>query len=416
MKYGLIGEKLSHSFSKEIHEAIADYSYELCELAPAEVARFLKARSFEGINVTIPYKELVIPHLDRISEQARRIGAVNTIKNVNGMLIGDNTDLYGMKELILRAGISLCGAKVLILGSGGTSKTAEAAASELGAREILIVSRRKTEGRITYEEAYGIHGDAEIIINTTPVGMYPELSGKPIELTRFPRLRGVIDAIYNPLRTDLILDADAAGIAATGGLKMLVLQAARACEIFLGRAPDEARVERVLRDLSAAKENIVLIGMPSCGKSTVGAELSAMTGRELIDTDVIITKNTGRAPKDIIANDGEDAFRRLESEAVLEAAKRSGVIIATGGGVVTRERNIRYLRHNGRLFYLNCPVSELVVTSDRPLTASRAALSSMYLVRDPLYRKAADAVIELSHKSPPRETASTLINKFTEII
>lgn len=416
MKYGLIGEKLSHSFSKEIHEALTDYVYEIRELTPDEVAPFLEAREFEGINVTIPYKEKVIPYLDSISDAAKKIGAVNTIKKVDGKLIGDNTDFYGMREMILRAGIEIKGKKVLILGTGGTSKTSRAVASDLGAREIITVSRKSGENTVTYEAAYELHSDAEVIINTTPLGMYPNPQNKPIEIDRFPNLTGVIDAIYNPLRTRLILDAEAEGIPAVGGLMMLILQASRAAEIFIGEAIDEEKVDEVIKKIFESKENIVLVGMPSCGKSTIGALLSEMTGREIVDTDSLIIAMTGRHPSEIIKADGEKRFREIETEAVREASKRSGIIIATGGGVVTQKRNIPLLRRNGRIFYLHCIPSDLAVTPDRPLSASRSVINAMYEVRHPLYTDAADAIIEVSHKESPQTAADELIKTFTEII
>lgn len=416
MKYGLIGEKLSHSFSKEIHEALTDYVYEIRELTPDEVAPFLKAREFEGINVTIPYKEKVMPHLDHISEAALKIGAVNTVKKVDGKLYGDNTDFYGMREMILRSGIVIEGKKVLILGTGGTSKTSRAVAADLGAREIITVSRRSGENTVTYETALGLHRDADIIINTTPLGMYPNTDAVPIEVKAFPNLTGVIDAVYNPLRTRLILDAEAEGIPATGGLMMLILQAARAAEIFLGEEIDEEKVEKVIKKIFESKENIVLVGMPSCGKSTIGKLLSDMTGRELVDTDELIVAMTGRHPSEIIKSDGEKEFRRIETDAVREASKRSGIIIATGGGVVTQKRNIPYLRQNGRIFYLHCLPSDLAVTPDRPLSASRAVINAMYEVRHPLYTEAADAIIEVSHRDPPQTAADELIKTFTELI
>ncbi len=416
MKYGLIGEKLSHSFSKEIHEALADYTYEIRELTPDEVASFLEEREFNGINVTIPYKEKVIPYLDSISEAALKMGAVNTIKNVDGKLIGDNTDFYGMREMILRANIKIEGKKVLILGTGGTSKTSRAVASDLGAREIITVSRQKTAETVTYDDAVSVHKDANIIINTTPLGMYPNPNAVPIDIKKFPNLTGVIDAVYNPLRTRLILDAEEEGIPATGGLMMLILQAARAVGIFLGKALDEEKVEKVIKSIFESKENIVLIGMPGSGKSTIGGAISEITGRTLIDTDKLIEEMTGMHPSEIIREKGEKEFRRIETEAVREASKRSGVIIATGGGVVTRAENIPLLRQNGRILYLDCPPSELPLTPDRPLSASRTVINAMYEVRNPLYTEAADAIIPVSHKNPPQIAADEALKTFTELI
>ena len=416
MKYGLIGEKLSHSFSKEIHEALTDYTYEIRELTPDEVVPFLASREFKGINVTIPYKEKVIPHLDEISDAARLMGAVNTIKRVGGRLIGDNTDFYGMSEMIRRAGISLSGKKVLILGTGGTAKTSRAVAKAMGAREIVTVSRTVSDTTATYDEAVTIHSDTEILINTTPVGMYPNTDAAPIDISCFSNLSGVIDAIYNPLRTRLILDAIKRGIPAVGGLMMLILQAARAAEIFLGKKLDEENVEKVIKNIFESKENIVLIGMPGCGKSTIGAELAALTGREIIDTDALIEKIAGKHPADIIRESGEDAFRDIETQATREVAKRSGIIIATGGGIIKRNENIPLLRQNGRIIYLNCPVDELPVTPDRPLSSSRAAIEKLFLTRNLLYTLAANATVNVSHKNQPQDTAKEILKIFTELI
>ena len=416
MKYGLIGEKLSHSFSKEIHEALADYTYDIRELTPDEVAPFLAAREFEGINVTIPYKEKVIPHLDEISDAAKMIGAVNTVKNVGGRLIGDNTDFYGMREMILRAGIKIKGKKALILGTGGTSKTAKAVLTDLGASEIIVVSRKESDKTVTYETALAHHSDAEIIVNTTPLGMYPNTDDCPIDLYSFPNLTGVIDAIYNPLRTNLILEAQKLGIPAVGGLMMLILQAARASEIFLGRKIDEADVERVVKSIFESKENVVLIGMPGCGKSTIGKIIAEITGRSFIDTDTVIGELTGKHPAEIIRESGEDAFRDIETQAVREISKRSGTVIATGGGIVKRSENIPLLRQNGRIIYLNCPTAELPVTPDRPLSSSRAAIEKLFLTRNLLYTLAADATVNVSHKNAPDVAAAEILTVFSEII
>ena len=416
MKYGLIGEKLSHSFSKEIHEALADYTYEIRELTPDEVAPFLAAREFEGINVTIPYKEKVIPHLDEISDAAKMIGAVNTVKNVGGRLIGDNTDFYGMREMILRAGIEIKSKKALILGTGGTSKTAKAVLTDLGASEIIVVSRKESDKTVTYETALAHHSDAEIIVNTTPLGMYPNTDACPIDLYSFPYLTGVIDAIYNPLRTNLILEAQKLGIPAVGGLMMLILQASRASEIFLGKKIDEKSVEQVVKSIFESKENIVLVGMPGCGKSTIGKIIAEITGRSFIDTDTVIGELTGKHPAEIIRESGEDAFRDIETQAVREISKRSGIVIATGGGIVKRSENIPLLRQNGRIIYLNCPTDELPVTPDRPLSSSRAAIEKLFLTRNLLYTLAADATVNVSHKNAPDIAAAEILTVFSEII
>ena len=416
MKYGLIGEKLSHSFSKEIHESLADYTYEICELPPDEVAPFLEAREFEGINVTIPYKEKVIPHLDSVSDAAKKIGAVNTIKKLDGKLIGDNTDFYGMREMILRAGIEIGGKKALILGTGGTSKTAKAVLSDLGAKELITVSRQASENTVTYETAITLHSDAEIIVNTTPLGMYPKTEGVPIDLNHFPNLSGVIDAIYNPLRTNLILEAEGRGIPAVGGLMMLILQAARASEIFLGKKIGDKEVEAVIKNIFKSKENIVLIGMPGSGKSTLGKLIAEMTDRAFIDTDTVIEEITGKHPAEIIRESGEDAFRDIETQAVREVSKKSGVVIATGGGIVKRGENIPLLRQNGKILYLDCPTDELPVTPDRPLSSSREVIDELHRTRHPLYTAAADAVIAISHNNELKNNANEVLKIFSEMI
>jgi shikimate dehydrogenase len=344
------------------------------------------------------------------------IGAVNTVKNVGGRLIGDNTDFYGMREMILRAGIEIKSKKTLILGTGGTSKTAKAVLTDLGASEIIVVSRKESDKTVTYETAVTHHSDAEIIVNTTPIGMYPNTDACPIDLYSFPNLTGVIDAIYNPLRTNLILEAQKLGISAVGGLMMLILQAARASEIFLGKKIDEKSVEQVVKSIFESKENIVLIGMPGCGKSTIGKIIAEITGRSFIDTDTVIGELTGKHPAEIIRESGEDAFRDIETQAVREISKRSGTVIATGGGIVKRSENIPLLRQNGRIIYLNCPTDELPVTPDRPLSSSRAAIEKLFLTRNLLYTLAADATVNVSHKNAPDIAAAEILTVFSEII
>ena len=395
MEYGCIAERLGHSFSKEIHARLADYSYELRELTPTQVGPFLEARAFKGINVTIPYKQTVIPYLDEISETARAIGAVNTIVNRDGKLYGDNTDFYGMKYLLRRQKINLQDKKVLVLGTGGTSKTAVAVATHLGADSVAVVSRSAREGAITYEDACLYHADAEVIINTTPAGMYPAEDALPydMDLRRFPRLEGLLDAVYHPLRSELVLAARARGINAVGGLTMLVVQAAVAAERFLGAPISPEAVAAVDRDIHMSKENIVLIGMPGCGKSAVGSLLAQKYGRELIDTDALIREMTGSTPAHIIESQGEARFREIEAEAVAKASLYSGVVIATGGGAILREENVRRLRRGGRLIFLDRPLDQLPVTDDRPLSADRERLAARYAERYERYCAAAEARI-----------------------
>ena len=396
LSYGCIGEHLPHSFSKEIHGQIGGYAYELKELTPEELPAFMAARPFRGINVTIPYKQAVIPFLDEIDETARAIGAVNTVVNRNGKLYGFNTDLDGLTRLIRRIGLDLAGKKILIPGTGGTSRTAAFAVEKLGAREIHKISRTGRDGSLTYEEALRDHADAEIILNTTPCGMYPEPDAQPLPLEPFHRLEGVADVIYNPLRTRLVLDARSRSIPAEGGLYMLVAQAVRASEHFLDTAYPDGLTDRIYERILRQKENIVLIGMPGSGKSAVGRILAGKTGRSLADTDQLVTEKAGKPIPDIFRENGEPAFRDLESEIIRELSKQGGQIISTGGGAVLRPENVNALRQNGRLFWLDRDPEALVPTDDRPLADTAEKMKQLYRVREPIYRAAADEIIPVT--------------------
>ncbi len=407
MKYGLIGEKLGHSFSKEIHETIAGYRYEKCEIARDELPAFLEKKDFLGINVTIPYKESVIPFLDDIDEAARQIGAVNTVINRDGRLLGFNTDFFGMRDLITESGADISGKKTVILGTGGTSKTAGAVASSLGAGEILFVSRRPSEKSITYEQLCKYHSDAEVIINTTPVGMYPNAFSSPVDLSCFDRLYAVFDAVYNPLRTPLILAAKRRGIIAEGGLYMLVLQAVRASEIFLDTSCERTEAKRIYEGLLSKKENIVLTGMPASGKTTVGRLLSEKTGMELIDTDELIERKTGIRIPEIFEKYGEAGFRDLESDAVKEASLLTSRIIATGGGAVLRRENIEALKENGRIYFLDRPLGSLIPTDSRPLSSDKEAMAQRYRERYPIYSSTADR--RIISEGTPEDTALAIL-------
>ena len=413
-KYGCIGKKLTHSFSKEIHAQLADYEYELIELAEEEVQAFLENKDFEAINVTIPYKQTVIPFLDSVSEIAKRIGAVNTIVNRNGKLYGYNTDYYGMKALIQKVGLKLQGKKVLILGSGGTSKTARVVATDMGAGEVLTVSRRKTDEYITYEEAVTRHADAEIIINTTPSGMYPDCEAKPIDISFFDRLEGVIDAIYNPLCTNLVLDAVAKGIKGEGGLYMLVMQAVVAVEKFLDTKIEADAAKRVFASILASKENIVLTGMPGSGKSTVG-NLIKIDGFELIDTDAEIEKRCGCTIKELIEAKGEQYFRDLETEVIREVSAKGSRIISTGGGAVLREENVKCLKRNGRIFFINAELSRLRATDSRPFSNTEDKLSNLYNERIDIYKSTADVIVPDMAK-PEAEAEYILTKRMEQIV
>ena len=406
MEYGLIGEKLPHSFSKEIHEKLAGYDYQLKELTPAQLPAFLEKRDFKGINVTIPYKQTVIPYLDELDDKAAAIGAVNTIVNREGKLYGYNTDYDGMVALIRHAGLSLEGKTVLILGTGGTSKTAMAVAKDLGAASVQRVSRTAKEGAISYEEAQRL--PVQILINTTPSGMYPNLDGQPMDLSRFGWLEGVLDAVYNPLRTRLVLQARDNGARAQSGLYMLVAQAAAACELFVGESQPQGALSRVYRTIHGEKQNIVLTGMPGSGKSTVGRILAQEMGREFVDTDTEIIRLAKKPIVDIFAQRGENGFRELEGQVIQQLSQRTGLVIATGGGAILRAENLRRLRQNGRIYFLDRPLEDIQPSDDRPLSRDREALEQRYAERYPRYVAAADTGI------PVRGNADTVAQAIRE--
>ncbi len=395
MEYGLIGEKLGHSFSKDIHGKIGDYDYRLKELAPDALSAFLTEGDFKGINVTIPYKKDVIPYLYAISPEADAIGAVNTVVNREGKLYGYNTDYAGLKRLILRItkGQPLTG-KVLILGTGGTSLTAHAVVKDMGAAPITV-SRSGKNGAITYEEALNDHADAAFLINTTPVGMYPRDDGMAVDPIAFPHLKGVADAVYNPLRTPLVRRAKALGIPAEGGLYMLVAQAVAAYGFFFDTEADETLTDRIYREILNEKENIILIGMPASGKSTVGKALAENLGRPFYDSDEEIVKDTEMPIPDYFAKYDETAFRDLESRVIARLSSGlTGAVIATGGGAVLRGENVDRLKANGRLFWLDRSLEKLIPTSDRPLSSDREALTKRYEERYPVYEASCDVRID----------------------
>lgn len=394
MKYGLIGERLGHSFSKMIHTKLGDYDYELREIPKEGLDGFMRERDFLGINVTIPYKEAVIPYLDHLDDAAREIGAVNTIVNRGGKLFGYNTDFYGMKMLIAHAGIDVNGKKAAILGSGGTSKTARAVLSALGAKEILRVSRSGRDGAITYGELYEKHYDTEIIVNTTPAGMFPNINGSAIDISRFVSLSGVIDAVYNPLRTTLIKSAEEKGISAEGGLFMLVAQAVRASEIFLNKEYPTEVLDEIFKEIRREKESIVLIGMPASGKSTVGSMVAERLERKFVDTDEMITERIKMPIKDFFTLYGEEKFRGIESDVIRELAGENSLVIATGGGAVLREENIFNLKHNGKIYFIDRPLEKLIPTDTRPLASDKASIEARYNERYSIYCKSCDVRID----------------------
>lgn len=409
MKYGCIGEHLGHSFSAEIHHALSEEPYEIREVPREDLDHFLQQRAFLGINVTIPYKEDVIPHLAWMSDQATAIGAVNTIVNRDGRLYGYNTDFFGMQALILRAGIRMEGKRVAVLGTGGTSRTAVAVAKAMGASTVCRVSRTGKDGAVDYENLQTQHWDTQVLINTTPCGMYPKPNCSPVSPDRFSQLEGVVDAIYNPLRSQLVLDAEHLGIRATGGLFMLVAQAVRASELFLDRtyAPDTA--ERIYQKILAQKENIVLIGMPASGKSSVGQALAERMGRPFFDLDTEIEAEAGCTVSELFQRNGEEVFRDLETQVLRERlAQKNGIVLSTGGGTILRDENVLQLRRNGRLYFLDRPLELLLPTADRPLASSAEAIRNRYQERYMRYRNCADVCIDGSGSV---ETVVNLLEK-----
>ncbi|MBO5936313.1 MAG: AAA family ATPase [Clostridia bacterium] len=387
MNYGLIGEKLGHSFSKIIHEKIADYTYELKEISKENLDEFMTERDFNCINVTIPYKEDVMPYLDYVDSAAKAMGAVNTIVNRDGKLYGYNTDFGGMKLMIEKNGFDFCGAKVLILGSGGTAKTAKAVTESLGAREIITVSR---SGEVNYDNVYTLHKDADFIINTTPCGMYPNNGTYAVDPAMFSSLKGIIDAVYNPLKTTLVQKGEKLGVKGVTGLYMLIAQAVLACGIFQDRDFDAAKLsDEVFCEIMKEKQNIVLVGMPGSGKSTIGKALAKKLGRDFIDTDDVITQKHG-VISEIFSQYGESYFRDRESEAVADTAKQSSLVIATGGGAILREENVDMLRQNGVIFFLNRPLEDIIPTDDRPLSSNLKDLKKCFDERYDKYKASAD--------------------------
>ena len=407
-KSGLIGEKLSHSFSPQIHSHLADYSYKLFEMPEEAVGNFLKSADFDAVNVTIPYKKTVMPYLDEISDEARRIGSVNTVTHTkSGGLRGDNTDYFGFSYLIKKSGIPIEGKHVLILGTGGASLTARAVCADMGAQSITLVSR---SGEVNYQNASDRCADTEVIINCTPVGMYPNNLISPIQFEKFPRLCGVADMIYNPAKTRLLLDAERLGIKCINGLSMLVAQAKRASEIFLGTEIDDGEIDRICSLIEKNTGNIVLVGMPGCGKSTIADLISKATGRRLVDTDTLICEREGCPIPEIFASHGEDYFRACESRAAAESGKMSGCVIATGGGIVTREENLDSLRQNGKIFFIRRDIS-LLSRDGRPLSAT-ADLDEMYAKRLPKYLEFADFTVD--NVNTPEDCAGAIISIYTE--
>lgn len=411
MKYGLIGEKLSHSYSADIHPMISGNPYELRDLKEEELADFFKKREFEGINITIPYKEKSISFLDRIDPAAKRIGSVNTVVNEDGFLVGYNTDEDGFIRMMKRYDIRVKGKKVLILGSGGTAKTVKSALVFLGAKEIYTVSRKTKAGCISYAQAEE-RFDIQLIVNTTPCGMFPDIGSKPpLDLKRFPYLETCVDVIYNPLKTQFLSEAKKRGIRAVSGLSMLVEQACSAEERFLGRKFSEGFREGIYRQTLLKKANIVLIGMPMSGKTTVSYHLAKALKAKRADTDEAIEKKTGVKISDLIEKSGIEKFRDLETEEIRNLSEQSGWIISTGGGSLTREENIPLLCRNSVVIFLNRDLALLKRTNSdsRPLLKEEGALEKLYRERFETYRVCAD--IEIPNNGSVMETVNMILER-----
>lgn len=389
LKCGLLGQKLGHSYSPAIHGMLADYDYQLFEREPEQLEDFLKNGPWDGINVTIPYKKAVLPYCAQLSETARRIGSVNTIvRRPDGSLYGDNTDAYGFESLIRKNGIDVRGRKALVLGSGGASVMAVAVLKLLGAESVTVISRGGEDNYDNLER----HAGAQIIANTTPVGMYPNNGQAAVDLTCFPRCEGVLDVVYNPERTALLLQAEKLGIPRAGGLYMLVAQAKRSSELFTGQTIPDSEIDRIEAVLSGQMKNIVLVGMPSSGKSTLAAALGEKLGRSVYEADALIAQEAGMDIPAIFAQYGEEHFRALETEILSRLGKLSGAILSTGGGCVTREENYDLLHQNGSIIWLQRSIDKLDKTG-RPVSLKND-LNELYQKRAPMYRRFADAAVD----------------------
>ena len=407
MRYGLLGERLGHSFSPQIHHELWGADYGLFPMGRLEAQAFLDARDFDGLNVTIPYKTLALECCDEVEPLARRIGSVNTVVNREGKLFGYNTDYHGLRGCMQRGGLSLAGKKVLIFGGGGTSKTARVVAEDCGAREIVVISRRGEDNYTNLSR----HDDGEILINTTPVGLFPDTDAKIVDPALFPRCSGVADVVYNPLNTRFLCRARELGLPAVGGLSMLVIQAQVAAKHFVGIDISEAKAEACLAGLERRCQNLVLIGMPGCGKSTVGQRLSVLLDMPLVDTDAEIEHAAGKTIPRIMAEEGETTFRDLETEVLRRFGSGHGQIIATGGGAVLRTCNRFYLRQNGYFCYLYRPLEQLA-TEGRPLSKGGRALESLYTQRHEIYTDLCDASV--SNTDTPERVARQIMEGWLE--
>ena len=408
--YATIGRKLGHSYSRLIHEAFGKYDFSLIELEPEEARQFILHAPYRGLTVTIPYKKLALELADEATDCARRIGCANTlVRRSDGALLADNTDYAGFAYMARQAQIGFAGEKVLILGSGATSLTTRCVAEDGQAREVVTVSR---SGPVDYRDARRLHSDATVIINATPVGMYPEIDAQPLSLDGFARLRAVLDVIYNPMRTRLKLQAAQLGVRCGDGLKMLVAQAKFCMDAFLGETQPESLIPAVSALIRRQTANIVLVGMPGCGKSTLARQVAARLGRQCVDLDGVIESRTQCTIAELFRSRGEACFRQLESAAIAEHARQSGLVIATGGGAVLREENRRNLAANGYVCLVERPLGQLTIGQGRPLSTGIDAIGELHRQRYPLYRQCADFIV--SNCGDPGDAAGRIIEEFHE--
>lgn len=421
MKYGLIGEHLGHSFSKQIQTRIAeienvkDYDYQLVELDKEEFKEFMEKKDFKGINVTIPYKKDVIPYLDEMDESAKAIGAVNTIINVDGKLKGYNTDFGGFLYMVKAHNVHMEGKKVLIIGNGGACAAVKAVCKHENAKDIVIVSRSANRGAIGYDEMYTSHLDADIVVNTSPVGMFPNIANAPIDVSWFHKLECVLDVVYNPILTRLCFEAQEADIKRVIGLEMLIAQAKYTFEIFENMSFDDSIIDEIKKEMLKDRCNIVLIGMPSAGKTTIGKMLEEKLGKEFFDLDDMIIAKVGKSIPEIFQESGEAGFRAIETEVAIEASKMNNKIIATGGGVVKHKVNMDFLRLNGITIFIDRDIDKLISSDpNRPLSSSKQALQQMYKERYPLYQKYA-AYIAVNNANI-EETVDDIVNVYHSIL
>lgn len=414
MRYGLIGEKLGHSFSKEIHEQIANYTYDLIPLSKENFPIFMKKREFNAINVTIPYKKDVIPYLDQIDPFAKEIGAVNTIVKKNNQLIGYNTDFYGFQYMLKKHHIQVKNKKILVLGNGGASCAIQAVLKHENAKEIIIVNRTKYENTISYNECYKYHNDAQIIVNTTPVGMYPNIHNSPIQVSRFKSCEAVLDVIYNPISTSLCIEAKNLNISYIGGLEMLIAQAKKSIEFFTNQTISDSIIDDLYHKMLHEHYNIVLIGMPSAGKTTIGKKLAQMLHKDFIDVDEEIINKSKKSIPEIFNEIHEEGFRKMETDIILNISARKNTIISTGGGAIKNKENIDSLSKNGIFVFINRPLESLISNDpNRPLSNNINNLKELYRERMPLYKKYADIIVD--NNSSIQECVNQVITAFNQI-